>query len=138
VPGSVIWTRNLPSSLLGQPSLSTASSSKHRRTGNLVADFDVPLGALGLLTIGGDLSYRSRYFNDPNNTQLLAQDAYTLLGAHMRLRTANERWELTAFGTNLSDKRFKTNGLQSYGSFGTADATYGPPREWGLTVRARF
>ena len=32
-----------------------------------------------------DLSYRSSTFNDPNNTPILEQDAYSLLGAHARL-----------------------------------------------------
>ncbi len=108
-------------------------------TGNLMVDWTLPLGETGWsLTLGGDLSYRSEYFNDPNNTPLLAQDDYTLLGAHARFVSSNERWEVTAFGKNLSDERYKTNGLQSYGSFGTADATFGPPDEWGVTLTGRF
>ena len=107
-------------------------------TANLAAEFSVPLGSDWALTVGGDLSYRDDYFNDPNNTPLLKQDAYTLLGAYMRFASSDGRWELTAFGTNLSDERYMTNGLQSYGSFGTADGTFGPPREWGLTLKAQF
>jgi iron complex outermembrane receptor protein len=107
-------------------------------TGNLVADYEMPLGAAGTLTLGGDVSYRGSYFNDPNNTPLLEQGGYTLLGAHLRYQSSSKRWEFTAFGTNLSDKRYMTNGLQSYGSFGTADGSFGPPVEWGLTARARY
>jgi len=107
-------------------------------TGSLAVDLSLPLGSTWLLHLGGDMSYRSSYFNDPNNTALLGQDAFTLLGAHARFESIDRRWELTVFGTNLSDERYKTNGLQSYGSFGTADATFGPPREWGATFRARF
>jgi iron complex outermembrane receptor protein len=107
-------------------------------TGNLVVDWELPLGSLGSLTLGGDLSYRSEYFNDPNNTPILEQDAYSLVGAHVRFQSSNERWELTAFGTNLTDERYMTNGLQAYGSFGTADATFGPPEEWGLTLKVQF
>ena len=59
-------------------------------------------------------------------------------GAHLRFVSEDNRWEVTAFGTNLSDERYMTNGLQSYGSFGTADGTFGRPREWGVTLRARF
>ena len=107
-------------------------------TGNLVVEYDIPMGTMGSVTLGGDLSYRSSYFNEVPNTPLLAQDDYSLLGAHARFRTIDERWELTVFGTNLGDKRYRTNGLQAYGSFGTADSTFGPPEEWGLTLKARY
>jgi iron complex outermembrane receptor protein len=107
-------------------------------TGNLLADYKVPLAAVGSLTIGGDVTFRSAYFMDPNNTPLLEQRGYSLVGAHLRYQSSDERWEVTAFGTNLADKRYMSNGLQSYGSFGTADGTFGPPLEWGLTLRARY
>ena len=107
-------------------------------TGSFAFDWTLPLGSAWSLVLGGDLSYRSSYFNDPNNTPLLEQDAYSLLGAHARFLSGDGRWEVTAFGTNLSDERYMTNGLQSYGSFGTADGTFGRPREWGLTLRAHF
>ena len=107
-------------------------------TGSLTFDWTLPLQTAWKLVLGGDVTYRSSYFNDPNNTPLLEQDAYSLLGAHLRFVSDDDRWEVTAFGTNLSDERYMTNGLQSYGSFGTADGTFGRPREWGVTLRARF
>jgi iron complex outermembrane receptor protein len=75
---------------------------------------------------------------DPNNTPLFEQSGYGLFGAHVRYLSSDKHWAVTAFGTNLSDKRYMTNALQSYGSFGTADASFGPPVEWGLTVQARY
>ena len=107
-------------------------------TANLVADYEFGLGNAGSLTVGGDLSYRSSYFMDPNNTPLFEQSGYGLFGAHVGYLSSDKHWAVTAFGTNLSDKRYMTNALQSYGSFGTADASFGPPVEWGLTMRARY
>jgi iron complex outermembrane receptor protein len=107
-------------------------------TGNLAGDLDIPVGAIGTVTVGGDVSYRSSYFNDPNNTPILAQASYSLIGAHVRFQPREKRWEVTAFGTNIGDKRYKSNGLQSYGSFGTADASFGPPAEWGVIARMKF
>jgi iron complex outermembrane receptor protein len=107
-------------------------------TGNLAFDWTLPLGTDWSFVLGGDVTYRDSYFNDPNNTPLLEQDAYSLLGAHVRLQSENGRWEATVFGKNLTDERYMTNGLQSYGSFGTADGTFAPPREYGVTLRARF
>ena len=107
-------------------------------TANATADYEFPLGDIGSLTLGGDVSYRSSYFMDPNNTPLFEQGGYAILGGHLRYLSSDKRSEVTAFGTNLSDKRYMTNALQSYGSFGTADASFGPPLEWGLTLRTRF
>ena len=107
-------------------------------TGNLSVDYTWPLGDMGTLTMGGDMSYRSSHFNEPTNLGILEQDAYKLLGAHVRLTSADEAWSLTLFGTNLTDERYMTNGVQALGSLGTADAAYGRPREWGLTLSASF
>jgi iron complex outermembrane receptor protein len=107
-------------------------------TGNLSAELTLPVTSSWQFLIGADVSYRGSYFNDPNNTPILEQDAYWLLGAHATVQSSDRKWELTAFGQNLSDEDYKTNGLQAYGSFGTADATFAPPREYGVTFRARF
>jgi iron complex outermembrane receptor protein len=107
-------------------------------TGSLAAEWTLPVTSSWEFLLGTDLSYRGSYFNDPNNTPILHQDAYWLLGAHATVQSSDRKWELTAFGQNLTDERYMTNGLQSYGSFGTADGTFGPPREYGITLRARF
>ena len=107
-------------------------------TGNLVAEYEWSLGDFGLLSIGGNLSYRSSHSNEATDLPILEQDAYTLLGAHATFVSANERWSLTLFGTNLSDKRYMTNGLGALDSFGTVDASFGRPREWGLSLKAFF
>lgn len=107
-------------------------------TGNLVAEYEWPLKDLGSLSIGGNLSYRSSYFNEPTNLPALRQDGYTLLSASATFLSKSERWSLTLFGSNLTDKRYMTNGLHALDSFGTVDATFGRPREWGLTFKATF
>lgn len=107
-------------------------------TGNLIVEYEWSLGGSGSLNIGGNLSYRSSHFNEPTNLPMLEQDAYTLLGANVTFLSASERWSLILFGTNLSDERYMTNGLGSLGSFGTVDATFGRPREWGLSFKTWF
>jgi iron complex outermembrane receptor protein len=107
-------------------------------TGNLSAELTLPATSSWEFLVGADVSYRGSYFNDPNNTPILEQDAYWLLGAHLTLQSSDGKWSLTAFGQNLGDEHYMTNGLQSYGSFGTADGTFAPPREYGVTFRAHF
>jgi outer membrane receptor protein involved in Fe transport len=42
------------------------------------------------------------------------------------------------YGTNLTDARYITNGLSGEGTFGTVDASYGRPREFGVDLRFTF
>lgn len=107
-------------------------------TCNLVAEYEWPLGDSGSFSIGGDLSYRSSHFNEPTNLPILEQDAYTLLGAHATYVSASGGWSLSLFGTNLSDKRYMTNGLHAIDSLGTIDAAFGRPREWGLSFKVSY
>ena len=107
-------------------------------TGNLVAEYKFALGDLGSLAVGGDLSYRSSHFNEATNLPVLKQGAYTLLGAHATFASESENWSVTLFGTNLSDRRYMTNGLHAIDSLGTIDATFGRPREWGLSLKVSF
>jgi iron complex outermembrane receptor protein len=107
-------------------------------TGNIAARYDIALGDLGTLSIGGNLAFRSKFYNETTNDELVAQKSYALLGARVTFVPASGGFEVSLFGTNLTDKRYKTNGITSLGSLGTSDASFGPPREWGLSGKIRF
>lgn len=107
-------------------------------TANAAFDYTITLGNDGAVTFGGDLTYRSRYANELTNEPMLIQDGFALLGAFITYTHSGGRWSLTAFGTNLTDERYMTNGLTSFGSFGNAVANFAPPREWGLKLQAEF
>jgi iron complex outermembrane receptor protein len=104
-------------------------------TMNAGFDYTVPMGNEGRVTFGGSVYYRSKYANELTNEPVLIQNGYALLDAFIQYTDPKEVWSATFFGTNLTDKRFKTNGLTSFGSFGNAVANYGPPREWGIKLR---
>src|SRR5690606_40924495 len=95
-----------------------------------------PGGAM--LTVGADASYRSSYHNELSNAPTSYEDGYTLLGAQVAFVPPSARWQLTAFGTNLTDARYIVNGLNAFGTFGTATADFGRPREWGLAFKLNF
>jgi iron complex outermembrane receptor protein len=92
----------------------------------------------GTLAFRVDYSYRTRAFNDVANTPEIAQGAFGLLSANVSWRSEDERWELIAFGTNLTDERYRVSGNASSPAFGIAELSYARPREWGLTVAHRF
>jgi iron complex outermembrane receptor protein len=90
--------------------------------------------ALGRVTARVHYAYRSRVQNTADNAPLTAQPAYGLVDAGLTFRRPGADWSLTLFGTNLTDTRYITNGLDSRPSIGVADVTFGRPREWGLRL----
>jgi iron complex outermembrane receptor protein len=69
---------------------------------------------------------------------LLHQGGYGLVSARLAFITTDEHWELALSGINLGDKRYLVNGIAALDSFGTAEGYFGPPREWGLSLRYQY
>ncbi|HET6629981.1 MAG TPA: TonB-dependent receptor [Woeseiaceae bacterium] len=106
---------------------------------NAAVDYTIPLGnAAGDMSLRGDWSYRSAVANDAINTPELIQDGYSLVNARITYTAPGETWELSVFGTNLTDERYITSGVADVPSFGLVEATWARPREWGATVKYNF
>jgi len=90
------------------------------------------------LTLRGDASFRSLSFTNTENTPEGAQPAYTLVSARAMLTRAGGPWNLTAYVSNLTDKRYIVGSIQALSSFGTLENVLGRPREWGLTFGYTF
>jgi len=101
-------------------------------------DYGFEIGNAGRITIGSGFYHRSSYANELTNEPILSDNGYSLFDAFIRYNLPGDTWSLTAFGTNLGDTRYKTNGLSSFGSFGNAVANFGSPREWGVKLQADF
>lgn len=93
--------------------------------------------APGTLTLRADYMYRSRVYQDVFNDPRLLQPAFDIVNAYAAFATADRRWELALFGTNLGDERYRLSGNSSVG-FGLAETTFCAPREFGATLRMRF
>lgn len=107
-------------------------------TFNASAQFTWPLADWGTVRLRGDYSYRDDMFTDPNNTPILHQDGYGLVNARIAFTSVDEHWELALSGTNLTDERYIGNGIAALDSFGTAEAYFGPPAEWALSLSYRY
>jgi iron complex outermembrane receptor protein len=120
-------------------SLNNSFPKTPKWTGNAAIQYSFDLGNMGTAVLGGNLTFRSKYYNEVTNLEILAQQStVVLLGARLTLVSRNNNFELAVFGTNLTDERYKTNGLSSNGSFGSNSVAYGPPREWGLSLKAHM
>ena len=104
---------------------------------NAGIQYRIPLGAAGGLVPRLDGSYKSKVYKDPQNSPDIAQDALFLLNAQLGFHSADERWQITGFVTNLADKEYITRGLH-FTDFGFTVHYPGRPREWGASVSYRF
>jgi len=92
----------------------------------------------GSLELHGDYSYRSK-----EQFQILAaindQKGYGLLGARVTFRARGDRWSAALFGTNLTDKRYRTAGRGTLiEQAGFAYSSIGMPRQLGIQVTTIF
>ena len=125
------------------PGASVTLDSKLPRTPRWTAavgsSYTLGLGGSGMqLTLRGDASFRSLSFTNTENTPEGAQPAYTLVSARAMLTRAGGPWNLTAYVSNLTDKRYIVGSLQALSSFGILENVLGRPREWGLTFGNTF
>jgi len=107
-------------------------------TANAGAQYAFNLGNdNGTLILRGDLHYRDKTFNDPQNSIEIVQDSYSLFNANLTWQSQNSDWQVAIFVLNASDKEYFTS-AESIPAFGIRNAVFGSPREWGVTVTRQF
>ena len=100
---------------------------------NITYDFD--LGDSGILTPFVGANFSSSFFGQPANSVLDRQEAFVKVD--VRLTWApTEDISVQAFVNNLFDEA--TANRFVYGGGGALQASFAPPRQWGLTGRFRF
>lgn len=94
-------------------------------------------GSGASLILFTDVAYKDDTERSVQNFEDLVTDAYWQWNGRVTYVPANERWEVAAFVTNITDEIYMTNGVDVRG-LGATEAYYSRPREWGVTLRARF
>ncbi|MEG3176117.1 TonB-dependent receptor [Sphingomonas sp. RB3P16] len=84
-----------------------------------------------------DYSMYSRIYNDVANTAIITEPGYGLLNARLSYVLPGDAITLAVFGSNLTNALYKVSGNAS-GAFGLAEASYGRPREWGISAAFKF
>ena len=95
------------------------------------------VGQNAALIARADWTWSGRYFNDLANAASIAQESFGLLGARCTYGPYSGRWEISLFGTNLTDENYLRSGFVAT-AFGPSLVIAGRPREWGLTTTWRF
>lgn len=114
-------------------------------SGFVNVDYDIPVG-FGSLLLGASANYTDSYvLSNPSlygpaagalaNEQRFRQDSYTLVNAQATWSDPSERYSVTVFGKNLTDKEY----LMTYNGGGYGDyRSFAAPRTYGIRVGYKF
>ena len=101
-------------------------------TGSIGAKYTIPIGE-NELRLNGVLFHTDGYNFEPSGRS--RQSAYELLNASVTFAPANDRWDLTIWGNNLTDQRYyRTILLTTLGE----NVIYGDPITGGATLTFHF
>ncbi len=79
-------------------------------SGNFAADWFIPVGNNLELGLSGNVQYSDSYFAGQNTvTRDIVQDSFVTLDARISIGAEDGAWELSVFGTNLTDKQIVTS-----------------------------
>ena len=135
----------------GLPRLIDASGKRLNNApewkGTLSAGYGIDLASGARVSLFAQLSYQDRVFFLPANTDVMSQDAYSLLDARVAYTSANGALELALFGKNLGDEEYFHNIVQFTSTsdarrdpfnIGNALGYPAPGRQWGVELTYRF
>jgi iron complex outermembrane receptor protein len=99
------------------------------------AQYDIDLGSAGRLSPYAQLNFSSFFYGQPVNSILDRQPGYSKLDLRLTW-DINDDLSLQGFVTNVTNKATATRFV--YGGGGGLQASYAPPRLWGLRGSIRF
>ncbi len=106
-------------------------------TVNLSGSYRLDLGASGSLTPSVNYAYRTSAYVQPRNTDFSYLPARGLVSGRLTYALPGDRFEISVFGTNLTNKRYLQSVGDSSGA-GNVYLLYGRPREIGVQIGAHF
>lgn len=107
-------------------------------SGNLGVEWDVAKGSFGTVTAAANTNYVSKVYFDIFNTERGAQDGYALLNGTLRWRSDNDRFGVTVWGRNLTNKYYFTANFATAKFQGADTGSLGTPRTYGATFDVKF
>jgi iron complex outermembrane receptor protein len=102
----------------------------------LNAEYDMTLASGSWITLQGSLNYQDEAETDVFNGVNTQMEERTLLDASITYHEPNDRWSIRLWGANLSDETYRFAALPVAGLWNFTN--YGPPRSYGVTLRAKF
>ena len=108
--------------------------------------YTLPLANGGSLMLSSTYGWMDEYERQSSNQfqsknadgSAKPEPAYGVLNARATFQPANSRWQLSLFGTNLTNEWYVNGGFDARITAGYDIAAIGPPREIGLGLRLVF
>ncbi len=126
----------------GQPGLAFSCDLSGNRiahspsfSGAVSAQYDFDLGSAGTLSPYAQLNFSSFFYGQPVNSVLDRQKGFAKLDLRLTW-DINEKFSVQGFVTNVTNKATATRFV--FGGGGGLQASFAPPRLWGLRGSARF
>lgn len=136
-PDALVYTPN-PGNIGNSSGFADVSGNSLERTPDLTAfatiNYSTELES-GALDLTLNTSYNDGYYWDPANAPRLEQDAFALVNASATWRSPSEKYQVTLFGTNLTDEEYYLFARTS--DFGDT-ASYSKPRSVGIGLDINF
>lgn len=107
------------------------------------AQYTYDIGGRGYMTLRGDFAWRDNVDFKRNNLPQYRADTYSLLNARIAYTTADELWEVSLYGQNLTNNRYATYITTGRNVAGAADSSlpvtvFGEPRQYGIQLKRIF
>ena len=104
-------------------------------SGSVSAQYDIDLGDARKLSPYAQLNFSGSFFGQPVNSILDRQKAFIKLDLRLTLEL-NENLSIQGFVTNVTNRATATRFV--YGGGGNLQASFAPPRLWGVKASAKF
>lgn len=104
---------------------------------NISADYTLSLQSGGSVLLHTDYTWKDDHFNDAENTQLLFQESFGLLGISAAYTNVDEKWILTGGVSNAGDEIYLYSGFSQPG-VGFVEGSFNRGREYYLTAKYNF
>jgi iron complex outermembrane receptor protein len=102
-----------------------------------LADYKLPIGP-GVVDLQFSVTYKSHQFFDVVNDPYITQKEYWLENFRIAYQPAHAKWEIAAFGRNLSDEKYFMDKFDLTSPFGFIQGITGTPRTFGGEINYRF
>lgn len=126
-PGVIAIGVDLDDKLIQSPSV----------TFNAQATYSIDLSSGAQILLIGDTAHKSKVQRSVQNFPELETPAYWVFNGRVTYIDPDDRYEISAFLTNITNEIYLTNGVDVR-AIGFVESYYSRPREWGVTVTARF
>jgi len=104
-------------------------------SGAFSAQYDIDLGDAGTLSPFAQVTFSGPFFGQPINSILDRQSAFAKLDLRLTY-SYQERFTVQAFVTNVTNEATATRFV--YGGGGNLQASYAPPRLWGVRLSVAY